>query len=79
MLSLIELKNYIKDKGIVDLCSITEKFHTTADDLEPLLIVLENKQLIKKANKQQVGCGKTCGKCAISKTILYVWINQEGK
>lgn len=73
MLSLIRLKNAIKQRKIANLESLANEFHVSTDELLPLLSILIAKGYICERKGQQ--CGTTCNKCAIKAMKIYYWLD----
>lgn len=71
MLSLIALKNTIRDRKIANLESLANQFSVTTDTLLPLLSILIAKGYICERQGQK--CGTTCNKCAVKAMKIYYW------
>jgi ribosomal protein S25 len=74
MTSIVDVKNYIKKNKIVNSYKIADDLNITMENLEPFLLLLENKKIIQPANKDKINCGQSCGKCAIKSAVLYRWM-----
>ncbi|PHQ78652.1 MAG: hypothetical protein COB66_08470 [Coxiella sp. (in: Bacteria)] len=71
MPSLIALKNFIKEKQIVNLQSLAVHFRVTADTLQPMLSMLITKGYI--CQRKGANCGSTCTRCDIKLMKIYSW------
>lgn len=75
MVSLIELKEYLKDRNVVSLNDLGLHFKVSAETLEPML-----EQWIRKGKLRKESSGGSCGEkhsacsCGGSRQSWYQWI-----
>ncbi len=72
-MSIIALKNLIRERKVANLLSLINYFNTDKAIIEPMLQTLVCKGCIKKCTKKPA-CGSSCQSCSIELTEIYQWV-----
>lgn len=74
---LIEIKNFIKSKGVVTMYDLTHQFQLPHETLRVALDELSNKGLIEKIKTQEICCSdfKGCGNCVKLEFEIYKFLS----
>lgn len=70
-MSLIELRQFVRNKGQVTLDDITEHFHVDAAKIESMMQLFIGKQLVEKQTIE-TKCSQ-CSCCSKTSEVIYHW------
>jgi hypothetical protein len=73
-MSLLKLKDYLKNKRVASLFDLTTKFNLDPDIIRQMLKLLMNKGNLLE-QKKTFKCGSQCAKCHPHQTELYIWVD----
>lgn len=73
MASLLDLKNFIAEKKIVNLSLLLQTFQTSKEETLAILELLVRKGCVKKCLKTPA-CATRCFKCQPENFALYQWV-----
>lgn len=73
MTNLLELKNFIAEKKIVNLSLLLQTFYANKEEILSILDLLIQKGRIKKCTKTPT-CSTRCFKCQPENFTLYEWV-----
>ena len=77
-MSLLEIKNYLKQVKIASIAKLSAHFNCDSDVLRNMMGHWMRKGCIRQFI-QSSACGKTCGKCATPPVVeIYEWIDSSG-
>jgi hypothetical protein len=75
MISLLNLKQKLKQNKMITLAALSRHFKTNLDELLPMLDMLTKKGYICEVETPD-GCGTTCTQCTEKTNIIYQWIEK---
>jgi hypothetical protein len=70
---LLQIRDYIRQKGIVSTQQLTREFHLALSALQPMLDLWIGKGVIKKC-QEKTNCQSSCFKCRSQSPEYYQYL-----
>lgn len=71
---LLQIRDYIRSKGIVSTQQLTREFHVDFQALQPMLKLWIGKGVIRKC-QEKAKCGSSCFKCRTQESEYYQYLS----
>ncbi len=74
---LKDVRNYVRDRGVVSVNDIAVHFNAAADTVRAMLAIWQRKGQVVRVTSG-ADCGSRCVQCDVGRSELYAW-NQVGR